>query len=428
MRKNGLKRMICLTGTAAMVVSLFAGCGSSASSESASSASSASASSAAGSVTTGSGTEGVTSSSAESVSASSGSEAFTKDSNGNKVWSSDEIIAASDSDGLNKEDIIKAAAEAGKVGNWGLGNEYEVEALLAKYGLPTDYLSEDFTMDGFDDDSITLASAMTYNELGLVTNSYDGAYGYGDSAHVIDMNEEGVAMLEDNIFCTKDFAKQNPQTVEAFLYASIKGWEYAVAHPEEAAQIVYKAGSSVSQDHQSYMASEVAKLVTTDTKGDKVTDIGNMDDDAMQQTLDLAKQYVSLDDSGAQDKLKSFTLDDIRDKQYLEAAKSSDGTFKPEKSEVSIQLKWLPQAQFMGYYVADALGYYEDVGLKVNIVSGGGDISETTAVNNGTVDFGVTWVTNLASADAGGMNLLEIAQIYQRSGLELVYKPENFKK
>ncbi|MDY5112725.1 MAG: ABC transporter substrate-binding protein [Bilifractor sp.] len=428
MRKNGLKRMICLTGTAAMVVSLFAGCGSSASSGSASSASSASASSATGSVTASSGTEGVTASSAESVSASSGSEAFTKDSNGNKVWSSDEIIAASDSDGLNKEDIIKAAAEAGKVGNWGLGNEYEVEALLAKYGLPTDYLSEDFTMDGFDDDSITLASAMTYNELGLVTNSYDGAYGYGDSAHVIDMNEEGVAMLEDNIFCTKDFAEQNPQTVEAFLYASIKGWEYAVAHPEEAAQIVYKAGSSVSQDHQSYMASEVAKLVTTDTKGDKVTDIGNMDDDAMQQTLDLAKQYVSLDDSGAQDKLKSFTLDDIRDKQYLEAAKSSDGTFKPEKSEVSIQLKWLPQAQFMGYYVADALGYYEDVGLKVNIVSGGGDISETTAVNNGTVDFGVTWVTNLASADAGGMNLLEVAQIYQRSGLELVYKPENFKK
>ena len=434
MRKNGLKRMICFTGTAAMVVSLLAGCGSASSSStssgSASSHSSASASSAAEAAASSSGTEGVLASSAESVSATSGSGSgsFTTDSNGNKVWSSDEIIAASDQDGLNKEDIIKAAAEAGKVGNWGLGNEYEVEALLAKYGLPTDYLSEDFTMDGFDDDSITLASAMTYNELGLVANSYDGGYGYGDSAHVIDMNEEGVAMLEDNIFCTKDFAEKNPQTVEAFLYASMKGWDYAVKHPQEAAQIVYEAGSSVSQDHQNYMASEVAKLVTTDTKGNTVTDIGNMDDDAMQQTLDLAKKYVSLDDSGAQDKLKAFTLDDIRDKQYLDAAKSSDGTFKPEKSEVSIQLKWLPQAQFMGYYVADALGYYGDVGLKVNIVSGGGDISETTAVNNGTVDFGVTWVTNLASADAGGMNLLEIAQIYQRSGLELVYKPENFKK
>ena len=57
-----------------------------------------------------------------------------------------------------------------------------------------------------------------------------------------------------------------------------------------------------------------------------------------------------------------------------------------------------------------------------DIVSGGGDIGETTAVNNGTVDFGVTWVSNLISANAGGMDLLEIAQVYQRSGLVLVYK------
>ena len=54
--------------------------------------------------------------------------------------------------------------------------------------------------------------------------------------------------------------------------------------------------------------------------------------------------------------------------------------------------------------------------------SGGGDIGETTAVNNGTVDFGVTWVSNLISANAGGMDLLEVAQVYQRSGLVLVYK------
>ena len=80
----------------------------------------------------------------------------------------------------------------------------------------------------------------------------------------------------------------------------------------------------------------------------------------------------------------------------------------------------------MGYYVADAKGYYDEVGLTVNIVSGGGDISETTAVNNGTVDFGVTWPTNMAVADAGGMDLVEIAQVYQRSGLTLVYKYDNF--
>lgn len=328
---------------------------------------------------------------------------------------------------LSSEDIIKAAANDGKVGNWGLGNEYEILALLAKYDLPTEYLSQDFTMDGFDDDSVTLASAMTYNELGLVQNDYDGGYGYGDSIGIIDMNEEGVAMLEDNIFCTRKFAEENPNTVAAFLYASLKGWEYAVENPKEAAEICYEYGSSVSADHQAYMAEEVAKLVTTDMNGNAVSDIGNMDETAMQQTLDIAKQYVTLDDSDANAALQAITLDDIRDTSFIETAKTSDGTFDVEKSEVSIQLKWLPQAQFMGYYVALDKGYYDEVGLTVNIVSGGGDIAETTAVNNGTVDFGVTWVTNLASANAGGMDLVEIAQIYQRSGLVLVYKPENFK-
>lgn len=328
---------------------------------------------------------------------------------------------------LSDEEVIKAAAADGKVGNWGLGNEYEILALLAKYELPTEYLSQDFTMDGFDDDSVTLASAMTYNELGLVQNDYDGGYGYGDSVGIIDMNNEGVAMLEDNIFCTKKFAEENPNTVAAFLYASLKGWEYAVENPEEAAEICYEYGSSVSADHQAYMAKEVAKLVTTDMNGNSVSDIGNMDETAMEQTLEIAKKYVTLDDADANTALQAITLDDIRDTSFLETAKASDGTFNVEKSEVSIQLKWLPQAQFMGYYVALDKGYYDEVGLKVNIVSGGGDIAETTAVNNGTVDFGVTWVTNLASANAGGMDLVEIAQIYQRSGLVLVYKPENFK-
>lgn len=325
--------------------------------------------------------------------------------------------------------IIEKAASEGKVGNWGLGNQYEIQALLAKYGQDTSYLTQAFDMDGFDDDSITLASAMTYNELGLVKNDYDGGYGYGDEVGTIDMNDQGVAMLEDNIFCTADFAKQNPITVKSFLYASLKGWQYACEHPDEAAEIVYKYGSSVSDAHQKYMAGEVKKLVETDTKGNAVTNIGNMDEDAMQQTLDLAKKYIQLDDSTAADKLKTITLDDVRDTSYLaDVTASSDGKFgTPEKADVSIQLKWLPQAQFMGYYVALDKGYYTDEGLNVTIVPGGGDISETTAVNNGTVDFGVTWLSNLISANAGGMNLTEVAQVYQRSGLVLVYKKANFK-
>ena len=351
---------------------------------------------------------------------------------GNSGGSSSDSKADSASTGtpMTNEEIIKKAAAEGKIGNWGLGNEYEILALLQKYDLPTTYLSQDFTIDGFDQDDITLASAMTFNELGLVINDYDGGYKYGDTVGTIDMNDEGVAMLEDNIFCTKEFAKNNPNTVKAFVYASMKGWKYAVENPEEAAQIVFDAGSSVSSDHQLYMAQQVAKLVSTDTKGNAVSDYGTMDEEAMQQTLDLCKKYVQLDDSSASSKLESFTLDDIRDTQYIEAANASaDGKFGTlEKTDVTIQLKWLPQAQFMGYYVAQAKGYYDEVGLKVTITPGGGDISETTAVNNGTVDFGVTWAANLTSANAGGMDLLEIAQVYQRSGLELVYKKDLFTK
>lgn len=321
------------------------------------------------------------------------------------------------------EDIVKDAAEKGKVGNWGLGNEYEVQALLTQYGQSTDFLSQAFDMDGFDDDSILLASAMTYNELGLVKNSYDGGYGYGDKVKYIDMNDEGVAMLEDNIFTTREFAQANPNTVKAFIYASMKGWEYACTNPEEAAKIVFHAGSSVSSEHQDYMAEEVKKLVETDTKGNTVTEYGKMDDGALEQTLDLAKQYIKLEDSAAAEKLQTLTLDDFRDSSYWTEAMASDGELAaPETVDVSIQLKWLPQAQFMGYYVAAEKGYYEEAGLNVTIIPGGGDIGETTAVNSGQVDFGVTWDANLIASNAGGMNLVEVSQIFQSSGLVLVYK------
>ncbi len=321
------------------------------------------------------------------------------------------------------ESIIEDASAQGKVGNWGLGNEYEVQALLTKYGLDTSYLSQAFDMDGFDDDSILLASAMTYNELGLVMNDYDGAYGYGDSVNWIDMNDEGVAMLEDNLFCTKAFAEENPNTVKAFIYASMLGWAYACENPEEAAEIVYSYGSSVSSEHQAYMANEVKKLVETDTEGNAVSDYGLMDEAALSQTLELAKTYIQLEDSTAADTLAALTLDDIVDSSFWTEAMASEGDLAaPEKTDVSIQLKWLPQAQFMGYYVALANGYYDEVGLNVTIVPGGGDIGETTAVYTEQVDFGVTWVSNLIAANAGGMDLVEVSQVFQRSGLVLVYK------
>lgn len=330
--------------------------------------------------------------------------------------------------GMSTEEILKKAAADGKIGNWGLGNEYQLEALLQKYNLPTKYLTQDFNMDGFDNGDIELASAMTYNELGLVKNSYDGAYGYGDTVGVIDFNDEGVAMLEDNLFCTEKFAEDNPNTVKAFVYATKKGWEYACKNPDEAAKIIYKYGSSVSEDHQKYMAETMVGLCTTDFKGNTVKDLCSVSKDDFNQTLELAKKYIKLDDASAAASLKNMSADKILNTSFYEAAlASADGSFgKPEKTDVSMQLCWLPQAEFMGYYVAQDKGYYKAEGLNVKIISGGGDIAETTSVYNGAADFGTTMVSNMISADASGMGLIEIAQPFERSGMVLVYKKADF--
>ena len=74
------------------------------------------------------------------------------------------------------------------------------------------------------------------------------------------MNDQGVAMLEDMIFCTKSFAESNPNTVKAFVAASLKGWKYACENPEEAAEIVYKCMSFAKEGALSRFA-ELARAI-----------------------------------------------------------------------------------------------------------------------------------------------------------------------
>ena len=72
-----------------------------------------------------------------------------------------------------------------------------------------------------------------------------------------------------------------------------------------------------------------------------------------------------------------------------DASKESDG--KLEK--VKLQLKWLPQSQFMGYYVAAEKGYYKDEGIDIEILPGGSDIIPEQNVYNGAADIGVISAT-----------------------------------
>jgi NitT/TauT family transport system substrate-binding protein len=93
------------------------------------------------------------------------------------------------------------------------------------------------------------------------------------------------------------------------------------------------------------------------------------------------------------------------------------GEESAELEPVTVQLKWVTQAQFAGYYAALEEGYYEDEGLDVTIRPGGPDIVPEQVVLGGQAEFGLNWLDNtLATRDQGG-EIINIAQVFARSGM-----------
>ena len=87
-----------------------------------------------------------------------------------------------------------------------------------------------------------------------------------------------------------------------------------------------------------------------------------------------------------------------------------------ELTPVKLQLQWLPQGQFAGYFAAVENGYFEEEGLQVEIIPSGGDIVPQDALANGDVDYAIAWVPKVLGSIEQGANLTNIAQIFQRSG------------
>jgi len=101
--------------------------------------------------------------------------------------------------------------------------------------------------------------------------------------------------------------------------------------------------------------------------------------------------------------------------------------------EVTLQLKWVTQAQFAGYYVAQDKGFYEEEGLDVTIKPGGPDIAPTQVIAGGGADVMVDWMPAALAAREKGLPLVNIAQPYKSSGMMLtclketgVTGPEDF--
>lgn len=88
-----------------------------------------------------------------------------------------------------------------------------------------------------------------------------------------------------------------------------------------------------------------------------------------------------------------------------------------ELDSVRLQLQWVPQAQFAGYFAAQELGYYEDEGLDVTLVDGGPEVipQNVGSAPNGP-EFTISWVPKVLQARQEDSDLVNIAQIFQRAG------------
>ncbi|WP_432491038.1 ABC transporter substrate-binding protein [Kineococcus gypseus] len=90
---------------------------------------------------------------------------------------------------------------------------------------------------------------------------------------------------------------------------------------------------------------------------------------------------------------------------------------------VKLQLQWVTQGQFAGYFTALERGFYRDEGLDVQILEGGSDIVPQTVLAQGQADYAIAWVPKALASREQGAAITNVAQVFQRSGtLQVSFK------
>ncbi|WP_374313878.1 ABC transporter substrate-binding protein [Dongia sp.] len=99
-------------------------------------------------------------------------------------------------------------------------------------------------------------------------------------------------------------------------------------------------------------------------------------------------------------------------------------TMAEAKDALTLQLKWVTQAQFAGYYVAKDKGFFDEVGLDVTIKAGGPDINPSQVIAGGGADVVVDWMPSALATREKGVPLVNIAQFFQKSGMMLTCRKD----
>ncbi|TKZ22395.1 ABC transporter substrate-binding protein [Shimia litoralis] len=164
--------------------------------------------------------------------------------------------------------IASPADFAGKtLGVWFFGNEYPFLSWMSKLGLATDgsdggvtVLKQGFNVDPILQGQAACVSTMTYNEYWQIIDAGLTA----DDLVVFKYEDQGVATLEDGMYVMEENLKDPAfeDKMVRFVRASMKGWKWAEANPDDAAMIVLDndASGAQTEEHQKRMMGEVAKL------------------------------------------------------------------------------------------------------------------------------------------------------------------------
>jgi len=99
-------------------------------------------------------------------------------------------------------------------------------------------------------------------------------------------------------------------------------------------------------------------------------------------------------------------------------------TAQADGDDVTLQLKWVTQAQFAGYYVALDNGFYEEEGLHVTIKPGGPDIAPAQVIAGGGADVVLDWMPSALASREKGLALVNIAQPFKSSGMMLTCRKD----
>ena len=92
--------------------------------------------------------------------------------------------------------------------------------------------------------------------------------------------------------------------------------------------------------------------------------------------------------------------------------------------KLTLQLKWVTQAQFGGYYVAKDKGFYDEVGLDVTIKPGGPDVAPAQVIAGGGADVVVDWMPAALATREKGVPLVNISQVFAKSGMMLTCRKD----